>query len=70
MKGFTTKRILGYTRSGDRGGRVVSHHINEVANAVCVARRDNTQVYVIEYEEVETEPQEGRSDGDADHAEP
>ena len=34
-----------------RGGRIVKHHINEVANAVCVARRESTMVYVIEWDE-------------------
>ena len=28
----------------------MKHHINDIANAVCVARRDTTAVYVIEYD--------------------
>ena len=49
----STKRILGYSRSSHEGGRIVKHHINEVANAVCVARRESTMVYVIEWDEID-----------------
>lgn len=31
------------------GGRIVKRHINNVCNAICVSRRENTAIYVIEY---------------------
>lgn len=44
-----TKRILGYSR--DDWGGIKNHHINEVCNTLCVARRVNTMIYVIEWDE-------------------
>lgn len=49
MKSPKTQRILGYSRGSDTKGRIVKHHINNVCNTICVARRDTTAIYVIEY---------------------
>ena len=50
MRELKTRRILGYSRDSDKG-REVTHHINDIANAVCVARQMNTTIYVIEWDE-------------------
>lgn len=41
--------ILAYSRSSNDGGKVKKHHINEISNAICVARRETTAFYVIEW---------------------
>ena len=49
------KYILGYSRSTHSKGAIVKHHLNEICNAICCSRRENTMVYVfqaIDYGEI------------------
>ena len=69
------KYILGYSRSQSRGGEIVTHHLNTVCNTLCVARRQNTMIYVFQAidhgevcESVEVQPKRmGVSDGGGYH---
>lgn len=31
-----------------RGGQIVKHHLNEVCNTICCARREKTMIYVFQ----------------------
>lgn len=53
MKTPKTRRILGYSRISHKGGdgEIITHHINDVCNTLCVARHETTAIYVIEWNE-------------------
>lgn len=47
------KYILGYSR--DNKGGLKNRHLNTICNALCVARRANTEIYVFEATEMESD---------------